>query len=71
MRRSTRTTLPFTSFAFALAVAMGGCGPSEISPEDAGSIKVANPSPDNPLKDVTLDNESENLDKIGGMSKRR
>ncbi|MGE3819791.1 MAG: hypothetical protein AB7I30_10165 [Isosphaeraceae bacterium] len=46
-----------------------GCGPSEIPPGEASSIPVINPSPDNPTKDVTLENESEHIDKIGGISK--
>lgn len=46
-----------------------GCGSSEIPPGEASSIPVINPSPDNPTKGVTLENESENIDKIGGISK--
>lgn len=48
---------------------MAGCGSSEIPPEKAASIPVANPSPNNPLKDVTLENESQHVNKIGGISK--
>jgi hypothetical protein len=55
----------------ALATAHVGCGPSAIPPEKASAIPVYNPSPDNPLKDVTLDNEYQFKDKIGGMSKAK
>lgn len=52
-----------------LLIAAVGCGPAEVASEQAGAIPVYNPSPDNPTKDVTLENESENIGKIGGISK--
>jgi hypothetical protein len=52
-----------------LAAAVSGCGPSEVPPDQAGAIPVYNPSPDNPTQGVTLENEAENLDKIGGITK--
>jgi hypothetical protein len=53
-----------------LAAAPLGCGgPAEIPASQAKAIPVYNPSPDNPLKDVTLENEYQFKDKIGGMSK--
>jgi hypothetical protein len=52
-----------------LATAHFGCGgPSEYSAEKAAAIPVYNPSPDNKLKDVNLQNEYQFKDKIGGMS---
>jgi hypothetical protein len=53
----------------ALAAVPFGCGgPSEISADKAAAIPVYNPSPDNKLKDVNLQNEYQFKDKIGGMS---
>jgi hypothetical protein len=45
-----------------LALAVPGCdsGPKE----NPKSIGVYNPDPNSPLKDVTLENEYQNLDKI-------
>jgi hypothetical protein len=52
-----------------VATALLGCGgPAPIPPEQAAAIPVHNPSPDNPLKDVTLQNEYQFKYKIGGMS---
>jgi hypothetical protein len=45
-----------------------GCGPKAIPPDQAAAIPVHNPSPDNPLKDVNMQNEYQFKDKIGGMS---
>jgi hypothetical protein len=56
--------------SFVLATAPLGCGgPPEIPTDQAKAIPVYNPSPDNKLKDVTLDNEYKYKDQIGGMSK--
>jgi hypothetical protein len=46
-----------------------GCSPPAVPPDQAAAIPVHNPSPDNPLKDVNLQNEYQFKDKIGGMSK--
>jgi hypothetical protein len=46
-----------------------GCGPPPVPADKAAAIPVHNPSPDNPLKDVNLQNEYQFKDKIGGMSK--
>ena len=46
-----------------------GCGGEAVPPDQAASTPVFNPSPDNPLKDVTLQNESQYKDKIGGIPK--
>jgi hypothetical protein len=52
-----------------LATAPSGCGgPSAIPADKAAAIPVYNPSPDNKLKDVNLQNEYQFKDKIGGMS---
>jgi hypothetical protein len=52
-----------------LATAHSGCGgPSEVPADKAAAIPVYNPSPDNKLKDVNLQNEYQFKDKIGGMS---
>jgi hypothetical protein len=45
-----------------------GCGETAVPPEQAAAVPVHNPSPDNPLKDVTLQNEYQFKEKIGGMS---
>jgi hypothetical protein len=45
-----------------------GCGPAAVPPEQAAAVPVHNPSPDNQLKDVNLQNEYQFKDKIGGMS---
>ena len=44
-----------------------GCGPEPIPQDEAGSIPVFNPEPDNELKDVNMDNESEFVEDIGGI----
>jgi hypothetical protein len=45
-----------------------GCSPPAVPPEQAAAVPVHNPSPDNPLKDVNLQNEYQFKEKIGGMS---
>ncbi|WP_165069697.1 hypothetical protein [Paludisphaera rhizosphaerae] len=66
MNNATRRIVRAAVVAVGLAIAGGlGCGgPAPMTPEEAGSIPVFNPSPDNPLKDVTLNNEYQYLDKI-------
>jgi hypothetical protein len=51
-----------------LLTAPVGCSPPAVAPDQAAAIPVHNPSPDNPLKDVNLQNEYQFKDKIGGMS---
>ena len=66
---NTRRSLRATFGAVALtAPCWAGCGPEPMAPGQASSIPLANPSPDNPYKDITLENESEHIDKIGGIS---
>jgi hypothetical protein len=67
LRRALRASWLVTSAA--LALAPFGCGQPAVPPEQAASIPVHNPSPDNPLKDVNLQNEYQFKEKIGGMSK--
>jgi hypothetical protein len=55
--------------AMPLTSAPGCGGPEAIPVGKAASIPVHNPSPDNPLKDVTLENEHQFKGKIGGISK--
>jgi len=65
---AARTAAFATSVA--LVTALPGCGgPPAIPADQAAAIPVYNPSPDNKLKDVTLENEYQYSDKIGGMSK--
>jgi hypothetical protein len=52
-----------------LAAIPCGCGEAPVPPDQAAAVPVHNPSPDNPLKDVNLQNEYQFKDKIGGMSK--
>jgi hypothetical protein len=47
-----------------LALALSGCGGSSGGTEGPKPIPVVNPDPNNPLKDVSLENEAQNLDKI-------
>jgi len=55
-----------------LAMAPFGCGGAEEIPAaKAVAIPVHNPSPDYKLKDVTLQNEYQFKDQIGGMSKAK
>jgi hypothetical protein len=58
-----------TVTAAVLVTAPFGCGPAAVPPDQAAAVPVHNPSPDNPLKDVNLQNEYQFKDKIGGMSK--
>jgi hypothetical protein len=54
----------FAGLALA-APALPGCGgPEEIPAGKAAAIPVHNPSADNPLKDVTLENEYQHKNKI-------
>ena len=66
MNNATWRAVRATAAAVGLTIAGGpGCGgPAAIPPEQAGSVPVFNPSPDNPLKDVTLNNEYQYVDKI-------
>lgn len=42
---------------------LAGCGRTPDGPPPK-PIGVTNPNPDDPLKDVTLENESSNMDKV-------
>lgn len=66
MNNATRRIVRAAAVAAGLTLAgvMGCGGPSALPPEQAGSVPVFNPSPDNPLKDVTLNNEYQYVDKI-------
>jgi hypothetical protein len=46
-----------------LTAALSGCGGSETT-EPTKPIGVSNPSPDNPLKDVSIENEAGQMERI-------
>jgi hypothetical protein len=53
------------SFVLAVAsIALGGCGGGNSTSLPPPAGPVANPSADNKLKDITLENESANMDRI-------
>jgi hypothetical protein len=57
--------LPCLTVASALALASAGCGGAkEIPFEDQKKMGVINPTPDNPFKDITPENEYLYMDKI-------
>jgi hypothetical protein len=66
MTVSRMTSQKVASLTFALALwGIAGCDsntPTTAEPPKPSA--VANPRPDDPLKDVTLENESANMDKI-------
>jgi hypothetical protein len=64
--RAARASWLATSALLALVPA--GCGEPAVPPDQAASIPVQNPSADNKLKDVNLQNEYQFKEKIGGMS---
>jgi len=47
-----------------VGLSLAGCGESSGGGAGQAPIPVINPDPNNPLKDVTLENEAQNLDKI-------
>lgn len=51
------------SFLAIITAAAAGCGSSD-SRQAAAPIPVFNPAPDSPNKDVTLDNESDAMERI-------
>jgi hypothetical protein len=51
-----------------LLVGLSGCGESAPT-EPTKPIPVYNPDPKNPNKDITLENESANMDKLKGIKK--
>jgi hypothetical protein len=75
IRRATPTSAAWLVIAILIVIsaplvtAPFGCGPSAVPPDQAAAVPVHNPSPDNPLKDVNLQNEYQFKEKIGGMSK--
>jgi len=68
LRRIAPAVGPLMVIAAVFAAVPLGCGPPAVPPEQAAAVPVHNPSPDNPLKDVNLQNEYQFKDKIGGMS---
>ncbi len=52
------------SFALAIGMVAGCDSNTPTTSEPPKPMVVANPRPDDPLKDVTLENESANMDKI-------
>ena len=57
---------PAVLLNLALAAGCGGTSGEKMDPEP---VPVYNPDPNNPLKDVTLENEAKNLDRIRNANK--
>ena len=51
-----------------IIITLSGCG-SGNSPPEVKSIPVYNPSPQDPLRDITPENEAANMDRIRGVVK--
>lgn len=56
--------------AGALMTASPGCGRGGDAATETKPIPVFNPDPNNPNSDISLENESENMDRLKGKKRR-